>query len=377
MGLIDHHCHSVVSDDLSDEAFAALLTESDRAPAPGTSPWDSALGLAVRRWCPPVLDLDPYAPATDYLTRRRDLGPAEATRRLLRAAGLDACFVDTGLDAAGGAALLPLADFARASGAEVREVVRLEYVAERASAGSQASRWADDVLAALREAVRARGAVAVKSVLAYRHGLDIDPARPGPAEVARAAGEYLAGPSRRLDHPVLLRHLLWTAVDLGLPIQIHTGFGDPDLTLHRANPSLLTGFIRASEPFGVPLVLLHCWPYHREAAWLAQAFPLVYCDVGLTLSYVGPGARNVLAETLELAPFGKVLFSTDAYGLPELYAVGAAAFRDALGAWTASLRGTGCPAEDADLITELIGAANASRLYGYSPTPRGPQGAGG
>ncbi|MFC1411869.1 amidohydrolase family protein [Streptacidiphilus sp. N1-12] len=375
MRLIDHHCHSVVRDDLTDAGFASLLTESDRAPVPGSSPWDSALGLAVRRWCPPVLGLDPYVPAAEYLARRRELGPAEATRRLLRAAGLDACFVDTGLETAGGAtggaALLSLDELAEAAGAEVREVVRLEYVAERASVGSGADRWADDVLAALTGAVRARGAVAVKSVLAYRHGLDIDPARPGPAEVARAAGEYLAGPATRLEHPVLLRHLLWTAVDLGLPIQLHTGFGDPDLTLHRANPSLLTEFIRAAEPFGVPLVLLHCWPYHREAAWLAQAFPQVYCDVGLTLSYTGQGARRVLAETLELAPFGKVLFSTDAYGLPELYTVGAAAFRDAVGAWAADLRATGCPAAETDRIAALPAADNAARLYARPAPPGG------
>jgi predicted TIM-barrel fold metal-dependent hydrolase len=369
MRLIDHHCHSVVREDLTDAAFASLLTESDRPPAPGTSPWDSALGLAVRRWCAPVLDLDPYAPAADYLARRRALGASESTRRLLGAAGLDACFVDTGLDSAAGAALMPLPDLAAASGAEVREVVRLERVAERASRGSEPETWAGVMLAALTDAVRTSRAVALKSVVAYRYGLDIDPARPGPAEVANAAGEYLAASSTRLDHPVLLRHLLWTAVDLGLPIQLHTGFGDPDLTLHRADPSRLTDFVRACEPHGVPLVLLHCWPYHRQAAWLAQAFPQVYCDIGLTLSYTGPGARRVLAETLELAPFDKVLFSTDAYGLPELHLVGAAAFRDAVDAWTADLRATGCPAKDTDRIAALLGADNAARLYRLGPGP--------
>ncbi|WP_152626940.1 amidohydrolase family protein, partial [Streptacidiphilus carbonis] len=190
------------------------------------------------------------------------------------------------------------------------------------------------------------------------------PARPAPAEVAHAAGEHLAEAARsgnpRITSPTLLRHLLWTAVDLGLPIQIHTGFGDPDLTLHRADPSLLTDFIRAVEPHGTPLVLLHCYPYHRQAAWLAQAFPHVYCDVGLTLSYTGPAAPRLLAETLELCPFGKVLFSTDAYGLPELHLVGATAFREAMTHWSedAGLR----PAE-ASRVADLIGAGNALRLY--------------
>ncbi|MFD8752655.1 hypothetical protein ACFV0O_16990 [Kitasatospora sp. NPDC059577] len=76
--LVDHHCHSVVAADLADDALAALLTESDRPPAPGCSPFDSALGLAVRRWCPPVLGLPVHAPAVDYLARGGGGGGAAA-----------------------------------------------------------------------------------------------------------------------------------------------------------------------------------------------------------------------------------------------------------------------------------------------------------
>ncbi|MYS23767.1 amidohydrolase family protein [Streptomyces sp. SID4948] len=351
--------------DLSPDAFASLLTESDRPPAAGTTPWDSALGLTVLRVCGPVLDAGRQPRPETYLAARAALGGAEAARRLLRAAGLDSCFVDTGLTTAAGAPLLGLPAFAALSGAGVREVVRLEHIAEQTT--SSAAHWGEATRTAIAETVRAANAVAVKSVLAYRHGLDIDPARPTPAEVARAAGDHLAEAARggrpRLSHPVLLRHLLWTAVDLRLPIQLHTGFGDPDLTLHRADPSLLTGFIRAVEPHRTPLVLLHCYPFHRQAAWLAQAFPHVYCDVGLTLSYTGPAAPRLLGETLELAPFGKVLFSTDAYGLPELHLVGATAFRDAVTGWT---RDAGLPPAEAARLADLIGAGNADRLYGQA-----------
>ncbi len=151
---------------------------------------------------------------------------------------------------------------------------------------------------------------------------------------------------------------------MGLPLQLHTGFGDPDLTLHRADPSLLTPFIRAVEPTGARLVLLHSYPYHRQAAWLAQAFPHVYADIGLAVSYAGAGARRILAETLELAPFGKLLFSTDAYGLPELFLVGTAQFEAALdgvlGEWTGA--GAWSPA-DASRVAVMIRSANARRLY--------------
>ena len=81
-------------------------------------------------------------------------------------------------------------------------------------------------------------------------------------------GHWLAEPGR-LSDPVLLRHALWCGVDTGLPVQLHTGFGDPDEDLHRANPALLAGFCRATRAGGTPIVLLHCYPYHREAGWLA------------------------------------------------------------------------------------------------------------
>ncbi|GAA1135419.1 hypothetical protein F4556_001789 [Kitasatospora gansuensis] len=357
--MIDQHCHSITLADLDDSAFASLLTESDRPPAPGISPFDSSLGLAVRRWCPPALGLPAHAPMADYLARRRELGPAEAARRLLAATGISHCLVDTGLTIAAGHPLLPLPDLASLSGAQVREVVRLESIAEPVD--TSPADWAHAVESALRTATAS--AVAVKSVLAYRHGLAIPAERPSPPEVAHAAATHR--PGRRLTDPVLLRQLLWTAVDLGLPIQLHTGFGDPDLTLHRADPSLLTDFIRAVEPTATPLVLLHTYPYHRQAAWLAQSFPHVYADLGLTLSYTGPRAATVLGEMLELTPFAKLLFSTDAYGLPELYTVGAAQYRHALHRTLTTWQSDGaCTAADATRIAGLVSTENSRRLYG-------------
>ena len=69
-----------------------------------------------------------------------------------------------------------------------------------------------------------------------------------PEEVVRAAGTFMDTGAVRLTDPVLLRHGIWAGADLarqrGLPIQFHTGWGDPDLVLHLTNPTLLTGLIR-------------------------------------------------------------------------------------------------------------------------------------
>ncbi|MER7153162.1 amidohydrolase family protein, partial [Streptomyces lydicus] len=195
-------------------------------------------------------------------------------------------------------------------------------------------------------------------------GLALDPTPPADDAVRDAARGWLAAGAPRLTDPVLLRHLIALAVATGRPLQLHTGFGDPDLRLDHADPALLTGLARTTAGTGTDLVLLHCYPYHRQAAYLASVFPHVYADVGLTLTHTGPRATAVLAEFLELAPFGKLLFSTDAYGLPELYAVGAALFRTALtgvlGEWAAS----GAWSEaDARRVGAMIAAENARRVY--------------
>ncbi|MER5831103.1 amidohydrolase family protein [Streptomyces sp. NPDC002130] len=323
--LVDHHCHGTVTADLGRDAFESLLTEGEAWP--GVSPFDSPVGVAVRRHCAPLLDLPRHAPPAEYLARRSELGWREVQRRFLRATGTDVFCVDTGYAPE---RITTPRDIAEAAGGTSYEVVRLEGVAESVgAAGVEPEAYADAFHAAALDAVRRPGVVAVKSVAAYRTGFDLDPARPSDAEVTEAARSWLGG-GGRLDHPALVRHLLWTAVDLGLPLQLHTGFGDNDIRLHRVDPAHLTDWLHLTAGT-IPVLLLHCWPYQRQAAYLAAVFEQVYLDVGLTLHHVGPArAGAVLAEALEITPFRKLLYSSDAYGVPEFHHLGALTFRQGL-----------------------------------------------
>ena len=368
VALVDHHVHPALATELSLDELDELITESDRPAPPGVTRFDSQLGVAIRRWCAPLLGLAASVPAQSYTDRRHELGAAEVTRRLLRAAGAAYLLIDTGYLRDG---MLGLAAMAEASAARAAEVVRLESVAEQAivagdgSAAGFAGRFRD----ALWE--RTTSACAVKSIAAYRFGLDLDPQPPAGADVAAAAGRWrreidTAGPGGtvRVTDPVLLRFLLWAGVDRGLPVQVHTGFGDPDVDLRRADPLLLRGFCELTQERAVPLMLLHCYPYHRQAGYLAHAYRHVYLDVGLAINHVGVRAAAVVAESLELAPFGKVLFSSDAWGPPELHYLGALLWRRAtarvLGEWVES--GDWALA-DAVGVAEMIGAQNARRVY--------------
>ncbi|WP_308126246.1 amidohydrolase family protein [Nonomuraea ceibae] len=183
--------------------------------------------------------------------------------------------------------------------------------------------------------------------------------------MTEAAGRWLAGGGARLDDPVLLRHAVWAGIERGLPLQIHTGLGDPDLDLRRSDPLLLRGLIERAEPSGVPLLLLHCYPYHRQAGYLAHAYPNVYFDVGLGLHYSGAACAALVAESLEVAPFAKLLFSSDAWGPAELHFLGAELWRRAMARVLGGFVAEGeWSAAQAARVAAMVGADNARRVYG-------------
>jgi hypothetical protein len=115
------------------------------------------------------------------------------------------------------------------------------------------------------------------------------------------------------------------------------------------------------------VVLLHCYPYHRQAAYLADVFPQVVLDVSLAVNHLGPRASAVLAETLELAPFAKLLHASDGFGLAELHHLGAVLFRRGLARvldeWLAD---DALSADDASRVARMVASGNARRVYRLS-----------
>lgn len=365
MPLLDHHCHPVVEDELDRERFEGMLSESYLPGAAGPTAFDSPLGLAVQRWCAPILDLEPHADPDAYLARRAEVGPEEVSRRMLRAAGASQLLIDSGLTER---AMIGLDAMSERAAVPAREIVRIEQVmAEVLASGPPAGDFADELGSEL--ARRAQGAVGLKSIVAYRIGLDLPPEPPTPAAVAGAASSWSSDPANGwLDDPVLLRLGIEVGAEVAaerrLPIQFHTGFGDPDLVLHRSDPSLLTPIIDRLRERGVAITLLHCWPYHRQAAHLAAMFPNVYMDLGLAVPHLGAGSDHVVAEAMEFVPFGKLLYSSDAYALAELHYLGSALFRRSLGrlldSWLADDVLTPARAED---VAAAIAHDNAERIY--------------
>ncbi|WP_454296666.1 amidohydrolase family protein [Salana multivorans] len=364
LALVDHHCHGVMAHDLERAELEHLITESDWPAPEGTTGFDSQVGFAIRRHCAPALGLAPFAGPEAYLERRRELGAEEVNRRLLGASGISDYLIETGYR---GDDILSPTGMAGVAGARAREVVRLERLAESlVDAGCSAESFRESFAALLTDSLRT--AVGVKSIAAYRIGLDFDPGRPSADEVDAAVADWIAAAApgaARLADATIIRHLLWEAVERGCVIQLHIGYGDADVDLHRCTPLLLTELLRRSRTSGARFMLLHCYPFHREAGYLAQVFPHVYCDVGLAINYTGARSHAVIAESMELAPFGKLLFSSDAFGAAELYLIGSVLFRRGTAAALADFAAReGWPDDEQLRVAELIGSRNARRVYG-------------
>jgi predicted TIM-barrel fold metal-dependent hydrolase len=376
VGLVDHHVHGIVRGAVDEVTLADMMIESDRRSAADAAGYDTQVWHAARRWCAPFLGLPASAPIRAYLDARLSHTNDEVAARLLPAAGVERLIVETGFR---GDLISTPAELGAIVGAPASTVVRLEALAERLigeisdpvgypEAFRAALGSALDSAASFAADEGASGAVGTKTIVAYRGGFDRDLSRPGDEAVAGAAVRWAAvvrsGEPARLTDETLLRFGIWAGIDSGRPLQVHVGFGDPDLDLQRADPLLLTAFIRSTEG-RAPIVLLHTYPFQRGAGYLAQMFPHVFLDVGLAINYTGAAATSIVRESMELAPFSKLLFSSDAWGAPELHLLGSWLFRRAmarvLGEWVA--RGD-WSRPDAERVIELVAAGNARRLYG-------------
>ncbi|MDT5317714.1 MAG: uncharacterized protein QOD88_236 [Mycobacterium sp.] len=356
--LIDQHMHGCWLAAGDRQRFENGLNEANTEPlADFDSGFDTQLGFAVRAHCAPLLGLPKHADPQKYWQRRSQLSETELARIFLRAAGVSDWLVDTGY--AEGVA--DVAQVAELSVGRAHEVVRLEQVAE------QAAHAAGDYASAFEEILHRRAATAVgtKSILAYRGGFDGDLTEPSAAEVATAAARWRDNGGTRLADRILLRFGLHEALRVGKPLQFHVGFGDRDCDLHKANPLHLLDFLRRSGD--TPVVLLHCYPYEREAGYLAQAFNNVYLDGGLSVNHLGSRAPAFIARLLELAPFRKIVYSSDGFGPAELHYLATTLWRDGIHRVLSGFVNDGdWSSADAMRVVDLIARDNAARIYRLS-----------
>ena len=367
--VLDHHCHSLLrrQTPFSQVEFQSFFSEGGdetiRARhVPNTIYFRWAIKELAR-----FLGCDPTADAV--LAARTSLPPREWARRLFGDANIPLLLVDYGFQS--GETLTH--DELRAHlPCRIHPILRLETMAQDLIVQHESFDRMVEAYVAAVEGARAAGYVGLKSVIAYRTGLAISPPDRGePARVfaavkarSRSEGFVRLADKPLNDHLVLLA--LGVAEKQQLPVQFHTGFGDADLDLLWANPLHMRPLFESGRYRHVPFVLLHAgYPYVRELGYLATLYSNVFVDVGPAIPFVTVDIPALWSQLLGLTATSKILFSTDAYSIPDIYWLAARWGRWGLARALEAAMACGAltEAEALESAQAMLGA-NAARLYG-------------
>ncbi len=369
--LADNHCHGIYTNQKTTDilAWRAHFTESTDAAMQQTH---VATTLFYRRLLHAMADfLACEASEEAVLATRQTYSERDLVQKYLRDAHIEALFVDKGHPPVD--TILSDADLAELGGCRIGPILRVELLMQNLIAEQSSLTDVIDKLKQTLSDVRAQGYVALKSIAAYRTGLAIRTW--SDEEVAQAftaaRHEVQERGSVRLGYKPLLDTLLHVvfaeAAHQELPIQFHTGYGDTDADMLLANPLQLRAVLEQKAYRAMPVVLLHeSYPYTRQGAYLATVYENVYLDLSYGIPFLG---YNEMLEftrgAFDVAPFSKLLYASDAIGIPELHWLSARDGRRILGQALGERVSTG---ELTIAEAELAGAAvlrdNAMQLYG-------------
>jgi len=336
--LVDHHAHGILRGEPTLDEFRGLFSES-----PDPRQWPHvATGLTYRNAIRELAAFFDVETTEDAVYEHRlATDPAGYASSLLRATRTEWLLVDDGYPPPGGGTSWDeLGELANCS---ARPVLRIERVAEEAGL---------DGLRGEVSAARENGFVGLKTIAAYRGGLDFEAFEP---TNSLELGERVEGAAMRAAVMAALQANEETGSPL--PVQVHAGFGDSDLFLPRVQPGFLKPLIERFRD--TPFVLLHCYPFVREAGWLAHVYGNVYFDLSLTIPHVSR-PDEMVRQALELAPVSKLLYASDAARTPELYYLAAKWWREAL----AEVLTEALDPHEAEVAGKRILRENARALYG-------------
>jgi predicted TIM-barrel fold metal-dependent hydrolase len=283
------------------------------------------------------------------------------TGRLFRDVGLDVLLVDEG----GARPRITLDELGRIAPVRLRRVARADnfirdLLPQEDTWPGFFRRYQEELDAAIQD-----GAIAFKSVIAYRTGLDVVPVSEAEARRDFEAHRLEAERAQKVFRDFLLCHTLDVARERGLWLHIHTAVGDPDIVYERANPARLYPLLHSQRFRANRVVLIHGgWPWVGEAAAMVAILPNVYLDVSEGALFGMPNVRQRIMEALEACPYAKILYGADG-SLPEALWIAARRFKRVLARVLSDLADEGfCSPREALQAARMLLHDNAARLYG-------------
>lgn len=322
--ILDHHCHSFLrrATPYSALEFQGFFSEGgDEGIIAEHTPKSVFFRWAIKEIAK-FLRCDPTTEAV--LAARAAIPLKELGKRMLRDANIPVLLIDYGLGGADRMSVAGMRDLL--SDFRIEPILRLETMAQDLILQHETFDQVVEAFVATVADARAKGHVGLKSIIAYRTGLAIgETSKSEAAEVFHSVKERARrdGTVRLADKPLndyLLLRALEVAEEQALPIQFHTGLGDNDLDMLYANPLHMRPLFENNKYKHVPFVLLHAsYPYVRELGYLASLYSHVWMDLGLAIPFATVDIPSVWRQALSLTPTSKILFSTDAYSIPEIY----------------------------------------------------------
>jgi predicted TIM-barrel fold metal-dependent hydrolase len=367
--VVDNHCHGVMTDQTFGdvEVWRRAFTESTDPGMPREHVATTAFYRRLIRTLAPFLGCEPTGDAV-FAARIAREGKG-LTAELLRSANIDTLLLDTGFPPR--EEVFPVPELGELCGCRTEPMLRLEVLMESLLTEHDTLAATQEALAIALEDVRPGGHVALKSIAAYRTGLDI---REWSREEAEASfREYRRSAmdgSTRLVHKPLLDTLLHVAfalaADQEVPVQFHVGYGDADTDLLLGNPLHLRAVLGKPDYRGMPVVLLHeCYPYTRQGGYLAAVYENVYLDLSYGIPLLGYGEMLAFTrQALGVAPNSKLVYSSDGIGIPELHWISAIEGRRVIGQALGEMVAYGeTSVTEAEAVGESMLRGNAIRLY--------------
>jgi hypothetical protein len=368
--VVDNHCHSLYRTQGPKDVLSwrRHFTESKDL---RTQQEHVATTLLYRRLLRAMSDFFSCAPTEEaVLAARNQQDSRTLVHNYLLDANIDVLCLDKGHPPL--SEVLSEADHAQLGNCRVAPMLRVELIMQDLiAAHSTLSDVVEGLRAALQD-IRGQGYVSLKSIVAYRTGLNIatwsvDDAR---SAFAEARAEVMATGSVHLGYKPLLDTLLHVvfeeAAKQEMPIQFHTGYGDDDADMLLANPLQLRAVFREEKYQSMPIVLLHeAYPYTRQAAYLATVYDNVYLDLSYGIPFLG---YNEMLEftraAFDVAPSSKLMYSSDGTGIPELHWISARDGRNIIGQVLGERVASGeLYQSEAEEVGRAVLQQNALRLY--------------
>ena len=323
--LTDNHCHGIyhTQKPTNITAWRQHFTESSD---PSMSRKHVTTTLFYRRLIREMATFFGCEPTEEaVLAARQQYADHDLIRKLLCAANFAVLFVDKGYPPA--ELTVSDATLSDLASCRVAPMLRVELLMQRLIAEHDTLSSVIEALRAALDDVRGQGYVALKSIVAYRTGLNIRTWDTSDAEAAfaEARREVQEKGSLRLAHKPLLDTLLHVtfteATRQELPMQFHTGYGDTDADMLLANPLHLRAVLEQGKYRAMPVVILHeCYPYTRQGAYLAAVYENVYLDLSYGIPLLGYNEMiDFTRAAFDVAPFSKLLYSSDGVGIPEIH----------------------------------------------------------